>query len=376
MLQPGLYEQIVNKELKHALSMLEEEKYDISKESLDVEEASKKLANYITDVTRRALTMLREKNKKDQSLLYQIKVCNKIIRYLSKTLDEETLALLEIQEEGEILTSLYEKLNTANSLQTKNESIRPLTPLSETSLFTGSKSEPNMVNELKKEIASSDKVQMLVSFIKWSGLRIIFDELKQFTDRGGELRIISTSYMGATDYKAIHELSKLDNTMIKLSYNVKVTRLHAKAYMFKRNTKFSTAYIGSSNLSNPALTSGLEWNLKITEKESFDVMKKVDATFDSYWNDEEFILFNPERQEDHQVLKESLRSYRVEESRSTAFDIRPFPYQTEVLDKLLAERSVHHHYRNLIVAATGVGKTVISAFDYKRFLKKNGRPAR
>ncbi|SFL73587.1 Helicase conserved C-terminal domain-containing protein [Gracilibacillus orientalis] len=376
MLRPGLYEKIVNKELKEALSMLEDDQYDISKENLDAEEASKKLASYITDVTRRALTMLREKTQKDKSLLYQIKVCNKIIRYLSKTLDEETLASLQIQEEGEVLTSLYERFNTANSLHPTDEPIRPLTSLSETSLFTGSKSEPNMVNELKKEIVSSDKIQMLVSFIKWSGLRIIFDELKQFTDRGGELHIISTSYMGATDYKAINELSKLHNTTIKLSYNVKVTRLHAKAYIFKRDTNFSTAYIGSSNLSNPALTSGLEWNLKITEKESFDVMKKVDATFDSYWNDEEFILFDPNKQEDHEVLKESLQPYRAEESHFATFDIRPFPYQQEVLDKLQAEREVHHHHKNLIVAATGVGKTVISAFDYKRFLEKNGRPAR
>ncbi|MFD2655649.1 DEAD/DEAH box helicase [Gracilibacillus thailandensis] len=376
MLHPGLYEQIVNKELKQALSMLEDDQYDISKENLDAEEASKKLASYITDVTRRALTMLREKTKKDKSLLYQIKVCNKIIRYLSKTLDEETLASLQIQEEGEVLTSLYEKLNTASSIHPTDKPIRPLTSLSETSLFTGSKSEPNMVNELKKEIVSSDKIQMLVSFIKWSGLRIIFDELKQFTDRGGKLHIISTSYMGATDYKAINELSKLQNTTIKLSYNVKVTRLHAKAYIFKRDTNFSTAYIGSSNLSNPALTSGLEWNLKITEKESFDVMKKVDATFDSYWNDEEFILFDPNKQEDHDVLKESLQPYRAEESHFATFDIRPFPYQQEVLDKLQAEREVHQHYKNLIVAATGVGKTVISAFDYKRFLEQNGRPAR
>ena len=229
-----------------------------------------------------------------------------------------------------------------------------------------------MLSELNKEILSCDSIVLLVSFVKWSGIRCLIESLEEAALNGKKIRIITTSYMGATDEKAIYELAKLPNIEIKISYDTERTRLHAKAYMFKRNTGFTTAYIGSSNISNVALTSGLEWNIKITEQDSFDIVKKFEATFESYWNDGEFVLFTG-TDEDKLKLRMALRKENKEEEKENnfLFDIKPYSYQKEILERLDAERKLFNKNKNLVIAATGVGKTVISAFDYKNYCKEN-----
>ena len=222
---------------------------------------------------------------------------------------------------------------------------------STSTLFTGH-SGPTLESELSREIRTSDEIDFLVSFIKFSGLRLIYDDLVAFT-KTNKLRVITTSYMGASDYKAIVELAKLPNTEVKVSYDNKRTRLHAKAYCFKRKTGFSTAYIGSSNISNPALSNGLEWNLKVSEYTSKDVVDSFGKTFESYWNDEEFKNFDPESTLDKEELKRSLNKERVEETPYLFFDLNPYSHQKEILEDLKLEREEYGSYKNLVVAATG-----------------------
>ena len=105
---------------------------------------------------------------------------------------------------------------------------------------------------------------------------------------GPRLRVISTSYMGATDPEALARLLRLPNAEVRVSYDTKRTRLHAKAYLVHRATNFGSAYVGSANLSHAALSEGLEWTTKISHRELPHLWARTTGTFETYWNDREF----------------------------------------------------------------------------------------
>jgi len=361
-LRDGLYEQIINSIISEKLKEIPKGSH--SRYKIDLSEGKSILSKYLTGILEAGLLSIMEKHK-DKGLEEQVALCNELIQYISKKADDKDLLNFKIEDNSEQLSFV-----NRNGI-IKNEN-RPQTPLSISSLFTASKSEPSMVNELKKEILTSDSIDIIVSFIRFSGLRLIYEELKEFTERSGtKLRILTTTYMGATQPKAISELAKLSNTEVKIAYDVGNTRLHAKSYIFHRNTQFNTAYVGSSNLSGVAITEGKEWNIKITSKDLSHIFAKLSATFEIYWNSPDFIKF--ETGDEEKLIK----AINDEKSRGKTaevkyiIDAKPYSFQKEILDRLEAERKIHGRFRNLIVAATGTGKTVISAFDYKRFCDEN-----
>lgn len=367
----GIYEELVTKLVNFKLNELDKNTFHIKTTTIDKAEASQLLARHISQTIQQAFTLI----KGDDNLGRQIEITNKLILFLNEELKNEKFDGDLIEVEGKILKAVFAKIdNHFSDLDLHLKEITPYTRLTHSDLFTGGNSSISLESELRKEILSSDKIDLLVSFIKWKGIRILEKELREFTERGGKLRVITTTYIGATDAKAVEFLASMDNTQVKVSYNTNNERLHAKAYLFERNSGFHTGYIGSSNFSRSALTDGLEWNIKITTREVGHIIEKFRKTFETYWQNPEFELFDKDRIEDNEKLVNALNTGKFQKenySNTTYFDIKPFPYQNEILEKLEVERTIHQRYKNLLVAATGTGKTVISAFDYKQFKTKN-----
>jgi superfamily II DNA or RNA helicase/HKD family nuclease len=346
-MQPGLYEKLLNYLTENELEELG--KCDIRK--IDHSETSKVLSLAYQKMIREILSAM----KKDE----RVSFIDDLNEYLGSDRfsvdDSNFIELLAYHNDEDIIKYLSEN--------------RPRTSIANSTLFTGH-SGPTLESELKREIRTADRIDFLISFVKYSGLRLILDDLEEFT-KDHKLRVITTSYMGASDYKAIIRLSELSNTEVKVSYDNNRTRLHAKAYYFERKTGFGTAYIGSSNLSNAALSKGLEWNLKVSEYTSKDIVNSFKKTFESYWNDDEFVTFDPNSEDNRIELKKSLEYQKEDNVPSIFFNLKPYSHQKEILEDLRIEREEYNSYKNLIVSATGTGKTMIAAFDFKDYVKSN-----
>lgn len=365
----GIYEQLITQLVEQNL---DRETFHVGERSLEVGEAATWLSRFLTRLIEIAMDSV---PNGDSRIHDQINLANNIVQWLSTHIKDEALISENlIDSQGKILTALFDKSNPISAdLPKYVDAIMPITGLTQSELFCGSNVGVSLETEIKREIQSSDEIYWLVSFIKWTGVRIFKKELESFTRSGKQLKIITTSYMGATDAKAVEFLASLPNTEVKLSYNTNRERLHAKSYLFMRNTGFHTGYIGSSNLSHSALTSGLEWNLKITSQEIPHIIEKSLSTFETYWQSPDFEHFDG-KAESREKLTNALQEAKGTFNNSTPsfyFDIKPHSHQQSILEKLQVERNLHNRYRNLVVAATGTGKTIISAFDFARFYAEN-----
>jgi HKD family nuclease len=231
---------------------------------------------------------------------------------------------------------------------------RPTTALSDSALMTNGKDDPNLAAELRTEMESANTVDLLCAFVRWTGLRLLQPALDQLHERGVPLRVITTTYMGATERRAIDELVTRYGAEVKISYESQATRLHAKAWLFRRNSGFDTAYVGSSNLSQAALLDGLEWNVRLSSVGTPALLKKFEVTFDSYWEQRAFQSYDPER--DGEKLDAALERNggrrTVAPDAATGLEVQPYLHQEEMLEDLEAER-LKGFNRNLVVAATG-----------------------
>lgn len=367
-LAPGLYEQLVSEGLAEVLAEFPPDV--VEKGEIDAGEAHAEIARYIDGIVRASMSTLCGVRHHERRM--------RLVRRIIDAIRQEAPGAIDAH------AALLDPTTRLNAIRTDALSPigpRPDTPLAFSAILTATHRDPSLASQLRKEIAAADRVDVLCSFIKWSGLSLILDALEALAARSNEhsprVRVISTTYMGATDPKAIERICQLPNTEVRISYDTKHTRLHAKAYMVHRATGFGSAYIGSANLSRAALLEGLEWTSKISQFELPHLWRKIEATFETYWNDPSFELF---RAEDAQRLRAAVSAERATATGSglaaPILDLRPFPFQQEILDAIEVERADLDRNRHLVVSATGTGKTMVAAFDYRAFAASgNVRPS-
>ncbi|MCB9598631.1 MAG: DUF3427 domain-containing protein [Sandaracinaceae bacterium] len=351
-LPPGLYEALVSEALADALQRLEG--WGVETRGLDADTSAQILARHLHGLLLKAL----ETQPSETRLEDQLALANDLVRWLAERGPKAGI------DEGDALgdpASLLLSLRHPGEARLGTGALpRPLLPLRQSALLANGPRDVRVGHMIQRELPSADRVDVLVAFLKDSGLRVILPALRQFlTRRPGALRVLTTTYTGATELEAIEKLIEL-GADVRVSYDHRRTRLHAKAWLFHRASEFSTALVGSSNLSRAALLDGCEWNVRLTEVDNRPLLSQFRTTFDQYWADEVFEPYDRAR-----FLDSSERRDPARDAIARAVKPRPYRHQQQVLDALDEERR-HGHWRNLVVSATGTGKTIVAALDYAR----------
>lgn len=365
----GVYEQLITERLRDRLEGLEAVGWKAIDDEVSAESTPHVLARYIGETVGRRLSQLPHSE--------QVAAANKIMQSLAASApdpDEEDTASAIVDGPRQLYALAEKEAPGAYA-------IRPLTPLSETALITNAPDDLNLSTELRAELATANRVDLLCAFVKWHGIRVLEDVLRAAKKRRVPIRVITTTYIGATDRFALDRLVREFGAQVKVNYEIRSTRLHAKAWLFRRDTGFDTAYVGSSNLSKAALLDGLEWNVRLSSVATPQVLEKFEATFDAYWDDAAFELYDPDRDGDRlaEALVQASGKGTADDTQInlSGLEVRPFPHQKDMLERLRVEREIRGHHENLLVAATGTGKTVMAALDY-RYLRdqRGGEPPR
>jgi len=347
--KPGLYDLPVTVGLDEELRELADELKRL--EDPDAAESARAFARVLHERLVRVLEAL----PRDGRVQAQVALVNALLDRLAVAAQGVVTEDDRLQPEGKLLRAVLAPVAPPRRPVAPPS---PYIPLSVSSLLVNGHNDYSVGPHLKREIASSDRVDLLCSFLKWSGLRLVYDELVALCARG-RLRVLTTAYMSATERRALEELERM-GAELKVSYDTQRTRLHAKAWLFYRQSGFSTAAIGSSNLSHAALLDGVEWNVRVSGVDNPGILDKFHATFEQYWTDPAFRPYDPD-----EFARTIQRDKREQLAPYLKLDIEPRPHQREILDALQTERARGHH-RNLVVAATGTGKTIVAALDYRR----------
>ena len=362
----GLYEQLVTVELQRLLHELDSGR--VATAAPDVADAHVAVAEHVRRVIERALRAVPEAERPRR----QAELCNAVLAWL-----REDGQASEVAPPGEDLVVPLEVLREVRAIgrgaALSGPTPYPLVPLSSADLLVNARGEPSVGVAIEREIHSADRIDLLCAFVRWNGLRIIRPALQAHRDAGRPLRVVTTVYTGSTERRALDWLASI-GAEVKVSYDTRTTRLHAKAWLFERLSGYSTAFIGSSNLTHSAMLDGVEWNVRLAQASTPDLIDKFKAAFESYWADPSYEPYDPALDGDR--FDQAVRATSgTEPTPIFHFDLQPWPFQREMLQRLDAERERHHRYRNLVVAATGTGKTLVAAFDYRQLRPRLQNPS-
>ena len=348
-LSRGLYEVLITEVLEERLGGLGVG-LEAIREALRAPEAADRIALHVARIIERAIDVISE----GERTAVGVDLARRLIDVIRALPSANDLAGERPIPSGKVLRSVVGQLPDGRA----DLISEPLIPLLDTTLLTNAPGEPRVGHQVLTEIRSADRIDVVMAFIRRSGIAPLMPALREHCAAGRVLRVLTTSYTGSTEARALDELREA-GADTRVSYDTTGTRLHAKAWLLHRQSGFSTAYIGSSNLTHSAQISGLEWNVRVSGARNPDVIDKVAAVFESYWHS---VDFRPYDREEFRLRADSSPDARATILVSPT-DLRPEPFQERLLEQIMLSRQQGHH-RNLLVAATGTGKTVMAALDY------------
>lgn len=197
MLKKGIYENIINQEVERDIQEAESHQLVCRREEIDAAESSKILADYLAKA-------IRQKLEDTEDVHDRMNLVNRILAEYG--LVEE----VQIADTSNLLMEVMTQQKNLLQKHSRSETVRPQSGFRVSNLFTGGNSVLSLGEEIRREIASADEIYFIVSFLKLSGVRLLLDDLKKFCQREGtRLCIITTTYCGATETKAVQQLSEL-----------------------------------------------------------------------------------------------------------------------------------------------------------------------
>lgn len=350
-LAPGLYEELVSAALVGRLMSIEDAL--VERVALRPADAADRIAQHLAREVLRAIDAVPEADR----VATGIEIARRLIDEIAQRLPRSGAGMSMPTDPASVLAAIGE-WRPDGSVRMPG---RPVIPLLDTTLLTNAPGEPRLGSQILTEIESADSIDVVMAFVRRSGLLPLVAALRAHRDRGRPLRVLTTTYTGSTEAKALDLLVEL-GAEVRVSYDVTTTRLHAKAWLFHRRTAFTTAYVGSSNLTHSAQAAGMEWNVRVSGARNPDVIDKINAVFASYWESGDFVPYEADR---FRTETTRSRQSRGEVGVLSPVEVRLEPFQERLLELIAVSREAGYH-RNLLVSATGTGKTVMAAVDYAR----------